>query len=130
MKALLVEFNGKTGKRAGNINPNDPKLQCYGWQDLEVHPPIEIRIIEDNRNVSQYEGIEGVTVLSNKTEINKAIDDYIPIRYGIENEVLFQEHLREKKVKLDKIEGNTKDILRELFKQGIKGMLEHKPNKV
>jgi len=130
MKALLIEFNGKTGKRAGNIDPNDPKLQCYGWQNLDVHPAIEIRVIEDDRDVSQYEGIEGVTILSNKTEINTAIDEHIPIRYKIDNEVLFQEHLREKKIKLSKIEGNTKDVLKELFKQGVKGIVESKPNKV
>lgn len=130
MKALLVEFNGKTGKRAGNIDPNDPKLQCYGWQNLDVHPAIEIRVIEDDRDVSQYDGIGGVTVLGNKTEINTAIDEHIPIRYRIDNEVIFQEHLREKKIKLSKIEGNTKDVLKELFKQGVKGMVESKPNKV
>lgn len=36
MRALLIEFDLKTGKRAGGINPKDPKLQCYGWQDLRL----------------------------------------------------------------------------------------------
>ena len=71
-----------------------------------------------------------MTILSNKTEINKAIDDHIPTKYGIDNEVLFQEHLREKKIKLDRIEGNTKAVIEALFKQGVKGISEHKPNKV
>ena len=31
MNALLIEFDVNTGIRAGNIDPNDPKLQCYGW---------------------------------------------------------------------------------------------------
>lgn len=130
MKALLIEFNVNTGIRAGNIDPNDPKLQCYGWQNLDVSPQVEIRVIEDDRDVSQYEGIKGVSILKDKTQINKAIDEHIPVRYGIADEVLFIEHLRQQKIKFDDIPGKRQEVLKELMNKGIKGIIEHKPLKV
>ena len=33
-KALKIKFNATTGKRSGDIDPKDPKLQCYGWQEF------------------------------------------------------------------------------------------------
>lgn len=130
MKALLIEFDVNTGIRAGNIDPNDPKLQCYGWQNLEVSPQIEIRVIEDDRDVSQYEGIKGVSILKDKTQINKAIDEHIPVRYGIADEVLFIEHLRQRKINLDDIPKKRQEVLKELLNKGIKGIAERKPLKV
>lgn len=130
MKALLIEFDVNTGKRAGGIDPNDPKLQCYGWQNLEVIPQLEIRMIEDDRDVSQYEGIDGVSILKNKSKINKAIDDEIPVKYGVSDEVLFIEHLRQRNIKLDDIPGKRREVLKELLDQGIKGIAERKPLKV
>lgn len=130
MKALLIEFDVNTGKRAGGIDPNDPKLQCYGWQNLEVTPQLEIRVIEDDRDVSQYQGINGVSILKNKTQINKSIDEVIPIRYGIADQVLFIEHLRQRKINLDDIPGKRQEALKNLLEQGIKGIAERKPLKV
>lgn len=130
MKALLIEFNVNTGVRSGNIDPNDPKLQCYGWQNLEISPQIEIRVIEDDRDVSQYQGIAGVSILKNKSKINKAIDDFIPIKYGISDQVLFIEHLRQRKINLDDLPGKRREVLKELLNQGIKGIVERKPLKV
>jgi len=130
LKALLIEFDVNTGIRPGNINPNDPKLQCYGWQNLELSPQVEIRVIEDDRDVSQYEGVRGVTVLRNKTEINQAIDQNVPVRFSIDNDALLREHLRQKQIKLDEIPGRSQDVLKELFQKGIKGIRESKPVKV
>ena len=79
--ALLIEFDMRTGKRAGNINPRDTALQCYGWQNLEANPPIEIRIIEDDRDTAQFEGIAGVTVLSTAEEANAAIAKHMPPQF-------------------------------------------------
>ena len=79
MKALLIEFDLKSGKRAGNIQPKEDKnLLCYGWQNLDVNPALEIRIINDNRDLSQYENIKGITILHNNDEINNAIKKYMP----------------------------------------------------
>lgn len=127
MKALLIEFDGGTGKRAGNINPNDPKLQCYGWQQLATTPCLEIRVIEDERDVTQYEGISGVTVLHNDAEIQAAIDKHCPPAYTIENETLFKTHLEQKGIMLDDVPGdNTSEQLRYLRSQGIKGIADRK----
>ena len=79
--ALLIEWNIHTGKRAGNIDPNDPKLQCYGWQVWEEEPALELRLIEDDRDISQYENIEGVTIIRGVKAINKCIADNFPPRY-------------------------------------------------
>lgn len=54
MIALLIEWNQNTGKRAGNINPKDPKLQCYGWQNMDVTPAIELRVVEDELLYSEH----------------------------------------------------------------------------
>ena len=82
MKALLIEWDGATGRRAGNIDMSDPKLQCYGWQNLVARPCLELRVIEDDRDVSQYEGIEGVTILDGDKAIDAAIDKHFPPKPG------------------------------------------------
>ncbi|GAH44035.1 unnamed protein product [marine sediment metagenome] len=72
--ALLIEFDVSTGKRPANIKSNDPGLWCYGWQKLDVEPALEIRLIRDDRDISTYEGVQGVTVLRGDAAINSAID--------------------------------------------------------
>jgi len=115
MNGLLIEFNLNTGIRAGGINPNDPKLQCYGWQDLESTPAREVRVIEDDRDVAQYEGIAGVTVLKGKGRIKQAILSICKDRYIVDNEPLFHEHLRQKNIKLSDYEGwDSREILKDL----------------
>ena len=69
MRALLIEVDFKTGKRAGGVNPRDPKLQCYGWQDTESEPGKEIRIVEDDRDLSVYKGVPGVTILNGEKAV-------------------------------------------------------------
>jgi len=130
MNALLVEFDVNTGIRAGDINPNDPKLQCYGWQDLEASPQVEIRIIEDDRDLKQYEGIKGITILRGKKKINEVIDENIATRYSISEDALFTEHLRQREINLDEIPGKVQEVLKNLLDRGIKGIRENKPVKV
>ena len=130
MKGLLIEFDVNTGRRSGSISPQDPGLRCHGWQNLNVTPQIEIRVIYDERDVSQYEGVTGVIVLKSKVEINEAIDKHIPTVYSIGSEALFREHMGQKKIKLDLIKGDTQEILKELHGRGIKGVVERRPNKV
>jgi len=140
MKALLIEFDGATGKRAGNLVIDD-KLKCYGWQQLDAKKVVElgyvpkfaspgsicleVRVIEDDRDVSQYEGIPGITVLHDDNEIQAAIDQYCTPAYRISNEALFRVHMEQKGVKLDNIPGkDTNEILKDLHAQGIKGISE------
>lgn len=132
MNALLIEFDQSTGRRAGDINPRDPALRCNGWQDLESEPAREIRVIEDDRDISQYEGIDGVTVLHGKDEINSAIDNLNLESHSIDDENLFRESLSQKQVDLSQYEGwSTKDILKDLREsKGVIGIAKMTPRKL
>ena len=131
MKALLIEVDFKTGKRAGGINPRDPKLQCYGWQDTESELGKEIRIVEDDRDLSQYKGVSGVTILDGEKAINEAIAANIPIKYAVKDKELLLAHLKEKGISLNTLAGKTLDMAaKELFSQGLAGIVERKPEKV
>lgn len=131
MRALLIEFDQRTGKRAGNINPKDPKLQCHGWQDLEHEPAIEIRLVEDDRDLSVYEGVAGVAVLEGKTAINKAIIANIPTRYAVKDKELLLAHLKDKGISLDTLAGKTLDgAARGLYAQGLAGIVKRAPKLV
>lgn len=128
MDGLLIEFNGNTGERAGNISPRDPKLRCFGWQDLESSPAKEVRIIEDDRDVTQFENVPGVTVLKGKVEIEAAIANICGPRYIVQNETLLREHLQQKNINLSDYEGkDTAEILKILYETekiiGIKKFL-------
>jgi len=131
MKALLIEFDMESGRRAGNISPKDKGLKCYGWQDLDSRPAKEIRVIEDDRNTEQYEKMKGVTVLHTDEEIERAIEATVPIKYGIQDELLFKISVEEKKIKLSSLAGKTReDIAKELYKKGVLGISEGKPLKL
>lgn len=131
MRALLIEVDFRTGKRAGNINPKDPKLQCYGWQDLESKPGLEIRVVEDDRDLSIYKGVAGVTILDGEKAINEAITANIPIKYAVKDNELLLAHLKEKGISLDTLAGKTlDDVAKELFAQGLAGITERKPKLV
>ncbi|GAI95288.1 unnamed protein product, partial [marine sediment metagenome] len=63
MKALLIEVDFSTGRRAGGIHTkNNPNLMCHGWQDLESIPGREIRLVMDG-DTKPYESIKGITIL-------------------------------------------------------------------
>ena len=131
MEALLIEFDLERGERAGNINPRDAGLKCYGWQDLESRPAKEIRVIEDNRGLTQYEGIEGVTLLKNDDEIEATIEKEIPKRYAIVDEMLFQMSVAEKKIKMGRFSGKTRgEIAEELYKEDVLGLVVKTPLKL
>ena len=131
MKALLIEFDLQTGKRAGDINPKDLGLRCL-VQNLESSPAKEIRIIEDGRDIRQYEGIPGVTILNTAKEINEAVDREMPILYSVDNEQLFRVALEKMAPEeFRRFTGRpTQEILRECHRMGIPGVRERRPPKV
>jgi len=141
MRALLIEFDGATGRRPAGIEANDPKLQCYGWQQLDSaklqelgyipkafgNTCLEIRVIEDDRDISQYEGreSEGLKVLYNDTEIQAAIDQYMPPAYRTADEALFKIDIEQRGVKLADVSGkDSQEVLKNLHAQGVKGIVE------
>ena len=128
MKALLIEWNNK-GERAGNINPKDPKLQCYGWQNMDVTPMLELRVVEDDRDLSYLVDVPGVTIIEGEAAINQAIDENFPPQYHISDEFIYQEHFKQKNkipatvIDIDKLPEKTEDRLKELKnKHGLKGI--------
>jgi hypothetical protein len=128
MRALLIEFDLKTGERAGGINPKDPHLPCKGWQDLEKNPAIEIRLVTDERDLSQYRGTKGITVLEGKDAINRAIQTNLPVRYAITDRSFLLEHIKEKGVSLSSFAGKSdQEIAKECFERGLLGVREIKP---
>jgi len=133
--ALLIEFDPYTGERAGGINPRDPGLQCYGWQDLDSFPAREIRLVVDGRDVSRYEGVPGVKVLRGKDEINAAIDALGLERYKVVDRDLFAAHLAQRPdIKLDDIAAQTgrdpQKALAALYNRGILGIVKLTPRKL
>jgi len=147
MDALLIEFDLKTGRRAGNINPRDKGLKCYGWQNLDEEDinakgyvwksdipagqrALEIRVVEDGRDLSQYEGVPGVTVLRGNAAINDALDRYFEqydytLPTGQAEAALLVEAVKEKGLKVSDLDLSTprarRRILRELHEtHGIK----------
>ena len=112
VRGLLIEIkNWRTGERAGGINPRDPNLRAIGgplWQSLDHEPKgdWEIRLVLDDRDLSNYEGkiilddgsevyhvsdipedetivdVDGVIVLNSKDEIN-AVVDHLPEKYRL-----------------------------------------------
>lgn len=131
MKALLIEVDFSTGRRAGGIQvKNNPNLMCYGWQDLNSEPGKEIRIVEDGKT-KPYENIPGITILKNEQEINDAIDAHIPIQYGVFSMELLIAHMKEKGISLDTLVGKEqRQIAQEAFALNLAGVKQRKPKKV
>lgn len=129
MRALLIEWNTKTGIRAGNVNPRDPKLQCYGWQDLESKPALEIRLVEDDRSLNGYANVDGVTILEGKEAINAAITKYIPCKCAVKDSTLMVAAAQEAGVKLSEFAGKTpQEVARMAFDFGLAGVTERRPD--
>ena len=132
-KALLIEWDIDTGDRAGSINPHDPKLFCRGWQNMDVSPAVELRLVMDDRDMQQYEGVGGVTVLIGKDVINAVIDANFPSKISIEDELIYSEHLKSKrgKIDIDKLPDDRTERLKVLkTKYKIKGIVEREATKV
>ncbi|MBA7711837.1 hypothetical protein ES703_120803 [subsurface metagenome] len=131
MKALLIEVDFSTGRRAGGIQTkNNPNLMCHGWQDLKSTPGREIRLVMDG-DTKPYEGIKGITILDGEAAINEAIQANIPTKYGVKDKELLLAHLKEKGISLDTLAGKTlAEAAKDLFAQGLAGITERKPKLV
>ena len=135
MKALLIEWDPNTGKRAGNINPRDPNLLCHGWQNMNIKPAIELRLVTDGEIERYNTTAPGVTVLSGKDKINTAINANFPVKISIEDELTYSEHFKEKvrdnKIDINKLPDDRMERLKELKNvYKIKGIVEREPQKV
>lgn len=134
-RALLIEWDQSTGERAGKINPRDPKLRCNGWQNMDVNPAIELRLVDDDRDLSIYENAIGVKLLTGTDVINATIIANFPSKVVIEDELLYSEHFKSKingnKIDIDGLSDDRTKRLSELKNiYGVKGIKEIAPQKV
>lgn len=130
MKALLIEWNPNTGERAGGINPRDPKLQCNGWQNMDISPAIELRLVKDDRDLSVYDSVSDVTVLTGQDDINTAITANFPSKIKIDDDLIYSEHIKSKcdKINIDELPDDREERLKVLKSvYGVKGITEIKP---
>lgn len=135
MIALLIEWIPHSGIRAGNVNPKDPNLQCYGWQNMDVTPALELRIIEDDRDLGEYIGVAGITLLQGRDSINDAIDTNFPSHFIIEDQLFYdesvKEQLNEKTITIKDLPDNRAERLKLLkYNYHVKGIREIPPVKV
>jgi len=133
MRALLIKWDSRSGKRAGKINPKDPKLLCHGWQILnEEHPEDcwEIRLVEDNRDLSIYDGVVDVFVLNGVDEINQAMDDNLgdQYRYSKTDSDIFTMACAQKSVDFTVVlpTRSAEARLKILYDQGVAGIEKQK----
>ena len=129
MKALLIEVDFSTGRRAGGIKTkSNPNLMCHGWQDTDAG--LEIRLVMDG-DTKPYENVKGITILDGEKAINKAIQANIPVKYAVKDKELLLAHIKEKGVSLDTFAGKSlQDAAKELHSQGLAGITERKPKLV
>ena len=130
MRALLIEWE-RNGHRAGDINNKDAKLQCHGWQNMDVVPMLELRVVVDNRDLECLRGVPGVTVIEGKDAINQAIDEHFPPKYHLQDVFLYQEHFKQKgkktgtEIDIDTLPDNYQERLKVLKDtHGLKGIVK------
>ena len=67
--------------------------------------------------------VPGVKVLHNDGEIDRAIGENIPPRYGIENDTTFRMHCERRGVNFDDYAGKSmQEILADLYAKGVAGI--------
>ena len=142
--ALKIKVDFNTGERAGGIDPKDPNLMCFGWQNLD--DGWEIRLIMDESKIDEYVqrygSAEGVEVIEGVENIDKAIDEIIPpekqIGYSIYMPELFTASVIGKHLDANdsfdvnkipnpdlvdvSVEETRRKVLKYLIEQGVKGI--------
>jgi len=126
--ALEIDVDFVTGKRAGNIDPRDPGLICLPlWQNIELGK--EMRLIIDDRDPTQYEGIEGITIHKGAAAINKRVKELFKARYDIVRPELFRISIEQKGISLADIDPklSVDEQVRACAKKGCLGIFKQEP---
>ncbi len=133
LRALLIEWDPSTGIRAGGINNKEKALRCKGWQNMDVKPAIELRLVEDDRDltVEPYVNTPGVTVLIGKDAINAAITINFPTRYEIIDREWMIEGARQKGVEAEEFHNmRGQEMAKKGFDLKLPGIVVKNPNLV
>jgi hypothetical protein len=133
MRALLIRVDFETGERAGGIDPTDKNLHCPGWQSLpeKQGEDVEIRLVQDDRDLSAYEDIPGVVILEGEEEIDAAVSQHIPADFRVTDEVAVYQAIRDDSRFPDTIRPKElpKKYIRELHRKGADGIEKREPKK-
>jgi len=127
--ALIIEFDPFTGARAGGIDVRrDAGLFCLPlWQDLERG--VEMRLVLDDRDIEQYRGIEGITVVEGKAAINEKVRELFKPRYSVVSGELLLASIMVKGISIDGID-QSQPVQRQLeilYQRGALGIRKEEP---
>jgi len=101
--ALEINVDFITGKRAGDIDPRDPGLICLPlWQNFDLGK--EMRLIIDERDPAQYEGVEGIVIHKGADMINTRVSELFKTRYDIASPELFMVSITQKRIDLSDLD--------------------------
>jgi hypothetical protein len=131
--ALVVKFNPLTGERAAGIDvKTDRGLICLPlWQD--VGRGIEMRLVVDDRDVSRYEGVEGIEIVKGKDAINAKVKELFKPQYSVASPELFRVSLeslmKAGTISLSELRGlPPEEQLRICYEKGCLGMRKREPH--
>lgn len=125
-RALKIKVNlGNGGVRAGGIDPRDANLRGNPlWQNLDTG--YEIRLVLDDRDLSIYDGVEGVEVLEGDTVIDAAVAALKPVEnmYRVTSEALMNANIAQANIDLSSLspEADENEELEFLYNAGISGI--------
>lgn len=130
--ALEITVNFVTGERPAGINPREDKgLICLsGWQNLDAG--VEMRLVIDDRDVSQYEGVPGITVHKGATKINSRVKELFKPLIAITDAQLFSQSIIQKGINLKDIDPTLapEEQLRRCREKGALGIRVMEPETV
>ena len=124
MKALKINVDFKTGKRAGGIDPKSPNFRGHStWQDFDAGT--EVRLVLDE-NVEKYRNVAGITVLDTEADIEAELDaNFKPkVVYKITNPALMSYSLSKLNIDLSGLlkDASDQDELAFLYAANVKGI--------
>ena len=115
MKALRVEVDFQTGRRAGGIDPRDRSLATPpSWQNTDLG--IEITLVRDG-NADRFRDVEGIEILDGAEAIDAAVLAIQPEdQFSIKHEAMLVEYIRQASVDITGLKGKSmNEVARELF---------------
>ena len=124
MKALRVQVDFQTGRRAGGINPKDRSLATHpSWQNPDMG--IEITLVRDG-HAERFQGMEGIEILDGREAIDAAVQAIQPEeQFSIKTEGLLVEYIRQASVDIRGLKGKSmNEVARDLFDRGCPGVVK------
>lgn len=124
IKALLIDFNKKTGVRSGGVNPKSRNLPCGSlWQNMEKGK--EIRLVL-NGDIKPYENKPGVQILLGEEAIKEAVANLREPEesYSVNSEALLSASLAQLTIDYSELPqtATRQEELAFLYEKGARGI--------